>query len=154
MKKWIFLLIVILLGIFQVTILDCFKVVGIKPDLLLISIVIASLTFHFRWVLILSVFAGILKDAFSINTFGLNTLLFPLWSFLIIKLSKKISIDNNFIRAAVVFVIVIFNDIIIKLIFLFLGNLVPVGIFLRIIFIESLYTALICPLVFKVIKCV
>jgi hypothetical protein len=44
------------------------------------------------------------------------------------------------------------NDVITRLIFLFLGNFISWGIFLRTAFMESLYTAFILPLVFKIIK--
>lgn len=153
MRNGFFLLIIVIFSILQVTILDNFRIFNVKPDLLLISVVIASLNFEFKWALSLSIFIGILKDALCINTFGINTLLFPLWAFIIIKLSKKISVDNNFIRAIFVFIIAIFNIIITKLVFLFLNNFViPWGIFIRTAFIESSYTTLIFPLVFRIIK--
>jgi len=151
MRKWIFLLVIVIFSIFEITILDYFKVFGVKPDLFLICVVMVSIIFVFelRWALFLSIFAGVLKDTFSLNVFGINTLLFPLWSLLIIKLSKNILIENNFIYAALVFIIVIFHDIVTRLINLTLGNFIPLIIFLRITLIESLYTALIFPLVFK-----
>lgn len=153
MRNWVFLLVIVTFSIFQVTILNNFRIFNVKPDLLLISVVMASLYFEFKWALLLSIFIGILKDALCINTFGINTLLFPLWAFIIIKLSKKISVDNNFIRVVFVLIITIFNIIITKLMFLFLNSFViPLGIFIRTAFIESLYTALIFPLVFKIIK--
>lgn len=153
MRNWLFLPIIVVLGILQVTILDYFGIFGVKPDLLLISVVILSLfSLRLKWILFLSIFVGILKDLLGVNAFGINTLLLPLWSFLIIKLSKKITIDNNFIFATVVFIITVFNDIITTLIFLFLGNLVQWGIFLRITFLGSLYTAFVSPLIFKFIK--
>lgn len=152
-RKWIFLVIIVILSIFQVTILDYFKIFDARADLFLVSIMVVSLNFGLKWALSLSIFAGILKDALSINTFGINTLLFPLWSFLIIKLSKKISLDNNFIVLAVLCIIVILNDIITRLIFSFFGHFVPMGIFLRITFLESLYTTLVLFLVLR-IKCI
>jgi hypothetical protein len=79
----------------------------------------------------------------------LNTILFFLWSILIIKLSRKISFDNNYVRLVFIFIIAILNNIVSRLIFIFLGNLVSLGLFLRITFIESLYTALIFPLALK-----
>lgn len=149
MRKWIFLLVITILAIFQVTLLDYFKIFGVKPDLLLISIVIISLCpLKPRWILFFSIFAGILKDALTISTFGINTLLFPLWSLLIIRLSKKISLDNNFIRALLIYIISVFNSIMMKFIFLSLGKSILLGIFLRITFLESLYTALVLPLLF------
>ena len=150
MRNRVFLFTIIIFSIIQVTILDSIKILNVKPDLLLISMVIAALYFELKWALFLGIFAGLLKDTLSINTFGISILLFPLWSFLIIKLSKKISMDNNFICAVFVFFIMIFNTIITRLILLFFGkSSISLGIFVRIAFIESLYTALIWPLLLR-----
>lgn len=154
-RNWLFLLIVFILSIFEVTILNYFKIFGVKPNLLLITVIIASLFFEFKWVIFFGIFAGILKDIFSVNTFGINTLLFPLWSYLAMELSKSISLDNNFVRVFFIFVMGILNNIIMKLIFVFLGNhIIPLSVFPRIAILESLYTAFISPLVFLVFKVV
>ena len=149
MKKLIFISIIIIFVLLQATVLNYVNIFNVKPDLLLISVIIASLFFEPVWAISLSIFAGILKDIFSVNAFGMNTVLFFLWSFLIIKLSRKIIFDSNYIRLALMFIIAILNSIIVRLIFLFLGNFISWGIFLRITFIESLYTALIFLLVLK-----
>lgn len=148
-KKLIFFFVIIILALLQATLLNYINIFNIKPDLLLISVIISSLFFEPAWALSLSIFSGILKDIFSTNAFGMNAILFLLWSFLIIKLSRKITFDNNYIRLALIFIIAIINNIIIRLFFLFLDNFIPWGIFLRITLVESLYTALFLPLVFK-----
>jgi len=149
MRNWIFLIAIVILGLIQVTILNYVKIFNIKPDLLLISLLLSSLFFEMKWAFILGVFAGILKDIFTIDAFGTNTLLFALWAYLIVKLSKKISIDNNYIRVPLMFIITLFTSIITRLILLTQGNAIPFGITLRIMFLEPLYTALIFPLVLK-----
>lgn len=150
MKNWIFFLIVIVLGLLQVTILNYLKIFGVKPDLLLISAVFASLVFDFKWAFVLSVFAGMFKDVFTANTFGINTLLFPLWSFLIVRLNKEITIDYNFIRMALIFIISVVHNTITGLALVYSGSFIPAGIFLGIVFPQSIYTALVLPLVFKI----
>jgi len=147
MKNWIFFLIIIVLGMLQVTILNYFKIFGVGPDLLLISVVIASLFFEFKWAFVLSVFAGLFKDIFGANIFGINTLLFPLWSFLIVRLNKEITIDYNFIRIALVFIVSLLHNTITGLILIYSGNLIPLGLFLRIVSLQSIYTALVLPLI-------
>ncbi|MCX5702439.1 MAG: rod shape-determining protein MreD [Candidatus Omnitrophica bacterium] len=152
MKKWIIFLVIIILALLQVTFLDYFKVFGARPDLLLISVVIVSFHLGFRRALSSSILAGSLKDIFSANTFGLNILLFPIWSLLLIKLSKKVSIDSDSVRATLIFFIAVFNNIIARMILLFLGNFIPFGVFLRVTLFESLYTACIFPIMSKFIK--
>lgn len=152
MKHWIFLFIINILALLQITVLDYIGIFNVKPDLLFICVVWVSIFFEPRWAILLSIFTGILKDTLSINTFGINTLIFALSSFLIIKLSKKISLDNNLMRMALVFILMLMNGAIVRLAFLFLGNLASWGMFLRVAFIESLYTASILPFVFRIIK--
>jgi cell shape-determining protein MreD len=152
MKRGLFFITIVILCIVQATVLDNFKIFGTKADLLLISMVAGSLFFITKWAFIFAIFSGILKDTFVANTFAINTFLFPLWSFFIIQLAKKISIDTNLIYALLVFIIVFLHNIIIRLIFLFYGNAVSFAVSLRIVFFQSLYTAGISLLLFKLIK--
>lgn len=152
MKNLIFLSVIIILGLLQLTFLDSFRLFNIKPDLLLLSALIGSMFLEKKWALVLSLFAGIFKDAFGAGAFGINTLLFCLWSLLIIKLTKLISIEENFLRMGLIFMVVFLHNIIYGLILVYLGNFIPVGIILRIVFVESIYTALFFPVIFKIIK--
>lgn len=150
MKKIYFLLVIIGLALIQVTILNSFRLFLIKPDLLLVSVVIASLSFDLGWAIGCSIFAGMLKDIIDINIF--NTLFFAIWSFLIIKLSKKIALENKYLQAALVFVIVIVNGMIKKTINFSLGNSIPLGIFFKILILESIYTGLISLLIIVIVR--
>lgn len=153
MKKIIYLFIIFVAGILQATLLDSFKVFGVKPDLLLISVIFAGLVFQLKWALVFGIVAGIFKDSLGANPFGINTILFPLWIFLVIKISRKIPLDNNLIRTALVSIIVVFGNLIARIIFFALGNPVsPLRIFLRVTFLELLYAAVILMAVFKVIR--
>ncbi len=145
MKKLLFLLLIIILGTIQLNI-------PIKPDLLLISMVLASLFFEFRWAFILSIFAGIFKDVFSAAGLGINTFLFGLWSFLIARLSKEITLDNNVTVAVLIFIVSTLHNIITGLVLIYLGSSIPIGIFLRITSIESICTVAVLPLVFRIYK--
>ncbi len=149
MKKMIFMSAIIICGLLQATVLNYINIFNVKPDLLLNSVIIAVLFFEPIWAIFFSIFSGVLKDIFSINAFGIHTILFFLWSFLIIKLSRKISFDSDYIKLALLFIAVIANNIILSLIFLFLGNFISLGLFLRITFIESLYTVLLFSFLLK-----
>lgn len=151
MKALIFAFTIIILALFQAAILYYVNIFNAKPDLLLISMLMASLFFEFWPAIILSIFAGMAKDIFSANV-SLSALLFPLWSFLIIKLSKKIPLDNNYIRMALIFIIANLNGIAGILIYLFLGNFIYGGIFLRTLFFGALYTAFVFPLALRAIQ--
>lgn len=151
MKKWVFLFIIFIVGILEASVLNDIKIFNIKPDFLLIAVVAAALNFDSKWTFVLSLFAGIMKDIFGINKFGLNVLLFPLWAFAIMRLSRKISIESNFMRVVLVFIISIFHNMIARAILVSSRGFLPVGIYLPTLLFESAYTALISPLFFKVI---
>lgn len=151
MNKWAFLAAIILACVLEVTSLNYFRVFNVSPQLLLVAVVVASLAFDLKWALFFSILSGILKDIFCPESAAFNTLLFAFWSFLIVRLSRKISVDNNFIRVALLFIITILNNILVKLSFVYLGKFIPLGIFLRTTFLESLYTVFVSVLVFKII---
>jgi rod shape-determining protein MreD len=149
MKKILFFLLIVILGILQLAVLDCFKVFNLKPDLLLIAAVIAGLSLNLRWALASGIFAGLLKDIFGVSGFGLNALLFCLWVLLIARLAREVSLDNIFMRMALVLVISLIHNTASGIIFTYAGNFIPLGIFLRIVCLGSLYTALVSLLLFK-----
>lgn len=152
MSKRRLLSVILICVILQITVVPYFKIFGIKPDLILISIVIVSLSCDLKLALGLSILAGAFKDIFGANTLAINSLASGLWSFLVIKLSRRIAIDINLSRAGLIFVIAILNAFVMKIFFWYLGTYVPLGIFLRISFLDSLYTSLVSLLVFRVLK--
>lgn len=202
MREILFIIFIIVIGIFEVTLLDYFKLWGVKPDLLLIAMVFASLNCDifaarkphpllrlrlgrvlslpkgkvegsawgkdtllgirlsrpedlalgsrspdFTWGLSLGIFAGFFKDVFAAHTFGVNTILFSLWSFSIAELTKKISIDSNLRGISLVFILSLAHNVASGLITIYSGALFPAGVFLRIVFIGAIYTALMVPVV-------
>jgi rod shape-determining protein MreD len=148
-KKLIFAGIIVVLALSQATAAYYVHIFNIRPDLILICAVIAALFYRPRWALSLSVFAGLLKDIFSVAPFGMNAVLFFLWSFLIIKLSRVISLDNSYVRLVLIFIVAISDSIASMLILLLSGNFISWGVFFRIAVVGSLYTTLFFPLVLK-----
>lgn len=147
MKNAVLLLIPLIVGLFQATVLPYFSIFAVKPDLLLICMVVASVFLNWKLALSFSLFAAIIKDIFKVDAFGVNILLYPLWSYAIAKLSRKISINDNFAVMLLVFAVIFSNGIIIRFINLSSGKLIPIGIFLRIVCVESLYAAFLSPFV-------
>ena len=82
-RKSIYIGLLLIAGLLQITLLDSFKFCNVKPDLILIMAILASFIFGFREAILLSFIAGALKDALGAQAFGINSLLFPLWSFLL-----------------------------------------------------------------------
>ncbi len=150
MKKRTFFLIIIICAVLQVTILNNIRILNIKPDLLLICMVLAGLSFELKWAFALSVSCGVFKDIFFQAPFGINTLLFSLWCLLIVDLAKKISIDFDLIKLGLILIVSLLHNIATGIIVIYAGNFIPFGIFLRIVSIETVYTAVFAPLVLEV----
>jgi rod shape-determining protein MreD len=145
-------LIIFLLILSQATICDYLKLFNIKPNLILIALMIVSISFKLEWSLIFSLILGALTDLLGISKPGISVLFFPLLCFLIIKLSRKITLDNAYIFSAFTGILVVIYGLTTRFFLLSLGNSISIGIFLRVIFIESIYTALISLIIFKEIK--
>jgi rod shape-determining protein MreD len=152
MKILKFLIISLVLGAIQVTFLDYFRVFGVKPDFLLAAVVIGGLLFESRLSFIFGILAGIFKDAFGLGPFGLNIILFSLWSVVVAKVSRKVAIEDSLAATLLLFVIALLQNIINGLFLIYSGSFVPIGIFLRIVLLGSLYTALALPLILKITK--
>ncbi|MBI4972572.1 MAG: rod shape-determining protein MreD [Candidatus Omnitrophica bacterium] len=152
MKKRFFLIMIIAV-ILEAAVLDYFKIFGVKPDLILLSVIAPSLYYlETKWCVFFAILAGILKDVLGINSFGINTFLFPLWVILILKVSKKISLDINFIRIAIVLAVTILNNLAAGLILLSWGRFIPLLSFLRILLVQTVYTTAVSYPLFKFLK--
>ena len=149
MKRLLFAGVILVLGLLQVTLVDSFKIFNVKPDLLLMIALLTSFVFDFKEALVLSVFAGLLKDVLGPGIFGMNALLFALWTFLIERVDRQVPIDHDAIRVILVFTITLLHHTLRGLFSLWAGRQIRPGIFLRIIFLEAIYTTLIFPWVFK-----
>lgn len=150
--KFIIGFILILLVILQSTVLDYIKIFNVKPDLVLATVIIVGVSADLKWVMVFSYLAGFLKDILGTSPFGLNTLVFPLLGFLSFKLSKKIAIETEYMKAATVFMAVILENLIAFLWLIFTGLDISLGIFSRFTIISSIYTVLILILIFKIIR--
>lgn len=152
MRSWFFPFFILVFGLLQVTLLDCIRIFYLKPDLLLICMVIASLLFEFRKALVFSIFAGLFKDIFSVGTFGTNTILFAGLSFLILRVGKEVTLDDDLVRLILILAVSLLYNILSALLSFYMGRGVGPGIILRAVLFGSMYTAVFFPLVFKLFQ--
>ena len=151
MKKWLYLLTVIILATLQLTWPGFLTFFNARPDLLLIFVVSIVLYSDFKAALALSILCGLLKDVFLPMAFGTNTILFSIWCYLIFRLSRQLSTESGFLRLALVLVVAFLNNIISGLQSVYSGS-IPVGIFFGSLIISTVYTVALSPLVFKLTK--
>lgn len=153
MKKPILLLTFIAIALFEVGFLNYFNIFGARPNLLLICMVAVSLSFNLGWAILFSIILGLLKDTFQISPYAINFILFPMCSFFIIKLSRKMSFDTDILCALLVFVVVVLQNIAARIIFVFSSKpVMGLGLFSRLVFIEAFYTAILVPVLLKILK--
>jgi rod shape-determining protein MreD len=131
----------IIASLFQVTVLNYFSFLHVKPDLILAAVFIASFSLSLRQALLLALLGGIFKDAFSLSRFGLNAGFFPLWVFVVKELSRRVSIEDGVSRTLLLIIIAFSHNILTGLILVNSGAQPPLGIFLRITLLSSFYTA-------------
>ncbi|MCX5699351.1 MAG: rod shape-determining protein MreD [Candidatus Omnitrophica bacterium] len=152
MKKWLFLLVIIALSTLQINWPAFLNFFYCKPDLLLIFMVALVFYADFKTALLFGILAGLAKDVFLPWTLAMNTICFSIWSYLIYRLSRQISTEDDYIRLTIVLVAALLNNFIIGLQSVAAGNIIPPGIFLRNLIIVSVYTMALSPLIFKLIK--
>lgn len=152
MKKWFLLLSIAALAFLQLIWPGFLTLFNCKPDLLLILTAAVVFYFDFKTVIVFAVIAGLTKDAFLPQSFALNTILFSIWGCLIYLLSRQISVEVGYVRSAVVLIAALLTNIITGLQALNSGLIIPPGIFLRSIIVSSIYTAVLSPLVFRLVR--
>ena len=103
--------------------------------------------FDLKFALLFSIAAGIWKDMFAINVFGIHAILSVLWCLAVTACSRKISADNRAVRTFILGAVIVCNAAALRLLYSS-GAFVPMGISLRIIAIETAYTALFFALCF------
>jgi len=149
MRNYLFLFLLLVFSLLQVTMIDSVRVFSAKPDLITVVIIIGSVFLERKFALFCSLAAGLFKDIFSVNPYGVHALLLPLWSFVVSFVSKKLTIEDNLVLSAVTFVVVFLNSVLFRFINAFSAENTTLGIFLRLAFLESLYSALFLSLILK-----
>lgn len=82
----------------QVTILDRVGMSGVKPDIVLISLVFSGLFLGKRTGLEAGIAAGILKDTFALDFFGVNTAILALVGYLSGYIGENVSRESVLTR--------------------------------------------------------
>ncbi|MDD2752492.1 MAG: hypothetical protein PHN59_05105 [Candidatus Omnitrophica bacterium] len=152
MKKRTFFLVIVLLALFQATLLQFFRIGNVKPDLLLICAVFSGLLFELKYALFFSLVLAFLKDALAVHIFAPHIFYFPLLALLTNLLAKKVPIETTAIRIGLIFFAVILVNLLKKFIQFSAENYMALGIYLRVTFLEAIYTALVSPLIYKIIR--
>lgn len=140
--------IIVLLGIFQLTLMPYLTIGSARIDILIILsvyiIVFTPLKVSRRMGLILSLFCGVMKGIVSMDRFNEHVILFTAMGLGLIWLKDKIYRENAFCQMAVIFFAAGF---------IFFGEYLSTAmkIHLGAIVYSALYTAIVSPLFFKML---
>ncbi len=132
-----------------------FNMVGhwLMPDLLLLLVIFLGLYFGIRHSLFSAVLAGILKDSFSINPFGVNVVAFMTCAFMVTVFSKYLyRRGSQTSRIFLVFYVVVINTIVRYFCHKMFGP-IDFGQVLKFIFVpQALATLILATYVFNQLK--
>ena len=135
-------LVLFIIALLQATLFNYIKIFNLKPDAILPALIIFVPFFNLRWSVTLGFLGGIFRDIFSILPFGFNVIICILWIALAKQIFRRLSIENNFIRIIMLFLIILLNNFTIQSILFVLGKPIAIGTFIRIVSIESIISVL------------
>lgn len=144
-------ILVFIFGLLQAVFPENAKLFSAAPDLLLILVFIFGLTLNFWQAFLLGAISGIIKDSFSLSPLGFNALVFSGWAAFIYYISRRVSIEDFISRSLVLLSVALVNNILLGLFLIYSGSLIPLGIFLRLVTVSSLYTAVVFMFSSKII---
>ncbi|MDD5347763.1 MAG: rod shape-determining protein MreD [Candidatus Omnitrophica bacterium] len=152
MREKKFLAIVLCLALVQAAVAPSLKFFGVAPDLLLICVVIASLKMERSFAFLAAVSCGLLKDAFGIAGFGVYTFLYPSAFLVLLQISRTLVIDTAILTSAAVFCLSLALAGAERIVLGYLGFRIPVFVFLKIAVLQAAYTAVVVPLIGRLIN--
>ena len=142
--------------ILHLTLLDHIKIFGVKPDLMLIPVIFFGLFLGAGKGMESGIAAGVLKDLFALDYFGINTCILGITGFLAGVLGAKFSRDSKNTRILLVIFLTAFSmtaHYIIASIFSRRISLGFGGYFRAAVIPASIYTMLISiPIFYKLMK--
>lgn len=152
-KRVIVLISIIFLSVFlELNFPKFFKIFGVVPNFLLILVIFFNVYFRQKNAFIFAVISGIVKDVFSVSRFGTNIISFLICSFVVNRIKSTVYHNDRISELVIVFLVSLLNSFI-----FYLLNLATIALpfFKSLFFImlpESIYTAVVGPLVFYGLK--
>lgn len=101
-----------------------------------------------KYVFLMGIFCGFLKDLMSISEFPLNIIIFGFWSYFLPKIFKKFYKENILLQISILTLCLWINSFI----FFVFRKTISMGIFLNIVFLESLYQVFVYLILFRFLK--
>lgn len=136
------LLILLIIALLQSTLFNYFRILNVKPDIILAALIMFVPFFSLGWSVVFAFSGGVFRDLFSILPFGFNACFCILWIILVKQIFRRLSAENNLIRNCLLCLIILLNNLTMQSILFVLQRPLNLGIFSRIVSIESILTLL------------
>ena len=142
-------LVLLIIALLQSTLLNYFCIFNVKPNAIFLTLILFIPFFHLRWLVAFAFFGGIFHDLFSIFPFAPNAVIYILWIIFARQISRRLSMENDFIRSALLCFMILLNNLALQSILFILDNPIAMGTFLKIISIESIFTLLLALPIYR-----
>ena len=147
MKVVLNIFFIILLFVFQTTLLHSFTILGVRPDIVLILTIFISANLGEDRGAISGFTLGLIQDCLSSNLLGANAFSKGVIGFIFGNLRDKIFFENTISQLAFILLASLIDAAIISLIlFLTIPDKTQMSIVLNKLLLSSVYTTLVAPL--------
>lgn len=135
-------LILFIVAVLQATLLNYFRIFNIKPDVILIALIVLVPFFSLRWSVIFAFLSGVFRDIFSSLPFGINVILCIIWVIVAKEISRRLSIEHKLVRSAIPCLIILLNNLALRSFLFALQKPIIIYTFLKIVFLECIFALL------------
>lgn len=128
----------------------------LKPNLLLLLVIYTNLAFGVRFSLVTGLFAGLWKDSFTINVFGMNIIAFILCAYMTTLVKRYLfHMGSGGSRVLIVFGVTVFYSIILFILNSLFSDVHFGQMVIYVLLPEVITTTLLTSVVFRLLrKCV
>ncbi|MGD9015702.1 MAG: hypothetical protein PVI33_06745 [Candidatus Omnitrophota bacterium] len=142
-------LLLLIIGLLQSTTLNYFPILDVKPDAILAALIMLAPFFSLGWSVAFAFLGGLFRDIFSSLPFGFNICLSMLWVILAKQIFRRLSAENGLIRNVTLCLFIVLNNLTMQSILFMFARPLSLGIFLRIVTIESIFTLALAFLIYR-----
>ncbi len=143
----------VILAVVESTFMKAISFGSIRPDLAVLAVTVASSRTHFGRVMALAFVLGFARDVFSMGAIGMNAFSFTFMAYFLVMTQDYLMTENWTAQVFVAFVSTAVFGVLFCLVKIALQYEPGSGIhILQNIALTSLYTSLLAPLAFKLVK--
>jgi rod shape-determining protein MreD len=143
----------VLLAIIESVLFGAIDITGVRPDILVLAIILMSARMDFSRLLLLAFLLGVSRDFYSAGPLGMNAFALTLTAFVLLVIEEFVAVENWVGQVVLGFLGALFYGAIMVLLKpLLLHDSAPLGALLKLLLGTSVYTAALAPFLFFVMR--